>query len=98
MEAKGGISSSRPVSCSSNVAAVIAGGSASRLLETKMTRQADFKRRVRGRMLKTGESYEVARSHVLAGGGGRPGGGRVLHVTNGDMTVPALRARPSWAR
>ena len=58
-----------------------------------MTRQADFKRRVRGRMLKTGESYAVARSHVLAGGGGggRHGGGRVLHVTNGDMTVPALR-------
>ena len=81
------------MSCSSDVAAVIAGGCAGRLLETKMTRQADFKRRVRGRMLKTGESYSVARSHVLAGrgGGGRHGGGRVLHVTNGDMTVPALR-------
>ncbi len=31
-----------------------------------MTRQADFKRRVRDRMAKTGESYATARHHLLA--------------------------------
>ena len=31
-----------------------------------MTRQADFKRRVRARMAKTGESYATARSRLLA--------------------------------
>jgi hypothetical protein len=31
-----------------------------------MTRQADFKRRVRARMAKTGESYAAARRHLLA--------------------------------
>ena len=35
-----------------------------------MTKQADFKRRVRARMGKTGESYAVARAHLL---GSRPG-------------------------
>jgi len=32
-----------------------------------MTKQADFKRRVRARMAKTGESYATARSRLLAG-------------------------------
>ena len=31
-----------------------------------MTRQADFKRRVRARMGKTGESYAAARAHLLS--------------------------------
>jgi hypothetical protein len=51
-----------------------------------MTKQADFKRRVRARMAKTGESYAAARVHVLADRPQRP-----LHVTNGDATVPGLR-------
>jgi Domain of unknown function (DUF1835) len=55
-----------------------------------MTKQADLKRRVRARMAKTGESYAVARVHVLAD---RPGEAPAdaLHVTNGDATVPGLR-------
>ncbi len=52
-----------------------------------MTKQADFKARVRARMAKTGESYATARVHVLAS---RPL--PALHVTNGDMTVPGLHA------
>jgi hypothetical protein len=58
-----------------------------------MTRQADFKRRVRARMAKTGESYATARGRLLAG---RPGTGpgdsppdwmpEALHVSNGDAT------------
>src|SRR5829696_6261033 len=56
-----------------------------------MTKQADFKQRVRTRMAKTGESYATARSHVLA----EPPGLQVpddramlaaLHVSNGDST------------
>ena len=56
-----------------------------------MTRQADFKRRVRARMARTGESYAAARVHLLAD---RPGDGaapQALHVTNGDSTVYGLR-------
>jgi hypothetical protein len=49
-----------------------------------MTRQADFKRRVRARMDKTGESYTAARAQLLAGAG-------ALHVTNGDSTARTLR-------
>jgi hypothetical protein len=49
-----------------------------------MTRQADFKRRVRARMEKTGESYTAARTQLLAGAG-------ALHVTNGDSTAMTLR-------
>ncbi len=52
--------------------------------ETSMTKQADFKARVRARMARTGESYATARAHLLAS---RPL--PALHVTNGDMTVPA---------
>jgi hypothetical protein len=51
-----------------------------------MTKQADFKARVRARMAKTGESYATARAHLLAT---RPL--PALHVTNGDATVPGLR-------
>ena len=50
-----------------------------------MTRQADFKRRVRERMARTGESYTAARRQLLARSG--PG---VLHVTNGDSTAESL--------
>ena len=58
-----------------------------------MTRQAGFKRRVRARMAKTGESYATARSRLLAGHPGTtpddspldwmPG---ALHISNGDAT------------
>ena len=41
-----------------------------------MTRQADFKRRVRARMAKTGESYATARSWLLAAAPGRGAAGR----------------------
>jgi hypothetical protein len=54
-----------------------------------MTKQADLKRRVRARMVKTGESYAAARLHVLAE---HPAGEVPLHLTNGDATVPGLRA------
>jgi hypothetical protein len=47
-----------------------------------MTRNADFKRRVRERMARTGESYASARAHLLPAG--------TLHVTNGDSTVAGL--------
>jgi hypothetical protein len=50
-----------------------------------MTRQADFKRRVRERMARTGESYTAARRQLLA-----PSGPGVLHVTNGDSTAASL--------
>jgi len=63
-----------------------------------MTKQADFKRRVRERMVKTGESYTVARAQLLGGGGDAPAqpipGDRLtgaLHVTNGDSTEVTLR-------
>ena len=49
-----------------------------------MTKQADFKRRVRARMAKTGESYTAARAQLLADPE------RTLHVTNGDSTVAGL--------
>jgi hypothetical protein len=59
-----------------------------------MTKQADFKRRVRARMAKTGESYAVARRHLLAsqpdtaavGGGAADWMAAALHVSNGDAT------------
>ena len=47
-----------------------------------MTSNADFKRRVRERMARTGESYTTARTQLL--------GHRTLHVTNGDSTVATL--------
>jgi Domain of unknown function (DUF1835) len=54
-----------------------------------MTKQADLKRRVRARMDKTGESYAVARVHVLGDRAQPPA--PLLHITNGDATVPGLR-------
>ena len=51
-----------------------------------MTKQADFKRRVRERMARTGESYTAARVQLLAQAS--PG---TLHVTNGDSTALTLR-------
>ena len=58
-----------------------------------MTRQVGFKRRVRARMAKTGESYATARSRLLAEHPGTapddsplgwmPG---ALHISNGDAT------------
>jgi hypothetical protein len=55
-----------------------------------MTSNADFKRRVRARMAKTGESYAAARARLLAGRH-PPERPAVLHVTNGDITVDLLR-------
>ena len=54
-----------------------------------MTRQADFKRRVRERMARTGESYTAAREQLVARS--RPGR---LHVTNGDSTAASLLQTP----
>jgi hypothetical protein len=58
-----------------------------------MTKQADFKRRVRERMARTGESYTAARAQLLAhaepGAPGEPLAG-ALHVTNGDSTEHSL--------
>jgi hypothetical protein len=58
-----------------------------------MTKQAGFKRRVRSRMAKTGESYAAARGMLLAGHPDAtledspldwmPG---ALHISNGDAT------------
>ncbi|GAA4991650.1 hypothetical protein [Actinopolymorpha pittospori] len=59
-----------------------------------MTRDAAFKRRVRARMARTGESYSSARAHLDSAGAARPGAdrtGQVLHLTNGDVTVGLLR-------
>ena len=59
-----------------------------------MTKQADFKRRVRARMGKTGESYAAARAHLLSAHStatSEQPDAEVLHVTNGDATVPGLR-------
>jgi hypothetical protein len=48
-----------------------------------MTSNADFKRKVRERMARTGESYTTARAQLLKR--------TTLHVTNGDSTVPGIR-------
>jgi hypothetical protein len=74
-------------------AASVAGGSAGGPRETTMTKQADFKRRVRARMAKTGESYATARSKLLADEqpdtATRPADewmAAALHMSNGDAT------------
>jgi hypothetical protein len=60
--------------------------------ETIMTSHADFKRRVRARMARTGESYTTARARLLAGQpdpATRPVDewmAAALHVSNGDAT------------
>jgi hypothetical protein len=58
-----------------------------------MTRQADFKRRVRARMARTGESYATARSRLLVGESATATASRgvdwmasALHISNGDAT------------
>jgi hypothetical protein len=58
-----------------------------------MTKQAGFKRRVRARMAKTGESYATARSGLLAGQPGTTPDDspfdwmpEALHISNGDAT------------
>jgi hypothetical protein len=58
-----------------------------------MTKQAGFKRHVRARMAKTGESYATARRQLLADRLRRPAEGvaleemaAALHVSNGDAT------------
>jgi hypothetical protein len=58
-----------------------------------MTRQADFKRRVRARMAKTGESYATARHRLLTEHPGTTPGDspldwmpEALHISNGDAT------------
>src|SRR5262249_3328234 len=72
-------------------AAAIAGGSADGTRETTMTKQAGFKRRVRARMAKTGESYATARGKLLAEHPSTmPGDSPLdwmpdaLHISNGD--------------
>jgi Domain of unknown function (DUF1835) len=56
-----------------------------------MTKQADFKRRVRDRMAKTGESYAAARAQLLATRD-RDRLLAALHVTNGDSAAAGLLA------
>ena len=58
-----------------------------------MTKQADFKRRVRARMAKTGESYATARSRLIAERAGTTPDDspldwmpEALHISNGDAT------------
>ncbi len=58
-----------------------------------MTRQADFKRRVRARMARTGESYATARARLLADHPGMTPDNAALdwmldalHISNGDAT------------
>jgi Domain of unknown function (DUF1835) len=59
--------------------------------EAIMTRQADFKRRVRARMAKTGESYAAARAQLLAARDLGDGDTlAALHVTNGDSAAAVL--------
>jgi hypothetical protein len=48
-----------------------------------MTSNADFKRRVRERMARTGESYTAARVNLL--------GRTTMHLTNGDSTLQTLQ-------
>jgi Domain of unknown function (DUF1835) len=53
-----------------------------------MTQHADFKRLVRARMAKTGESYSTARAQLIRASGSPLTS--ALHVTNGDSTVQEL--------
>jgi hypothetical protein len=54
-----------------------------------MTQHADFKRLVRARMAKTGESYSTARAQLIRATASQQTS--ALHVTNGDSTVGELR-------
>lgn len=64
------------------------------LQETSITKQANFKRRVRARMARTGESFAPVRADLVEAGPASdsrlPRG--ALHVTNGDSTVLGLQA------
>ena len=51
-----------------------------------MTKQPDFKRRVRERMAKTGEAYSTARSHLLRRPADHDRMAAALHISNGDAT------------
>lgn len=55
-----------------------------------MTKQSGFKRRVRARTVKTGETYTAARGHLdqLQGSIGKL---RSLHLTNGESAAISLR-------
>jgi hypothetical protein len=53
-----------------------------------MTQHADFKRLVRARMAKTGESYSTARAQLIRATGSPLTS--ALHVTNGDSTADEL--------
>jgi hypothetical protein len=53
-----------------------------------MTKQADFKRLVRARMAKTGESYATARAQLIAD---HDRFAAALHATNGDSAAGTLR-------
>ena len=70
----------------------IAGGSADGTREMTMTKQPDFKRRVRARMAKTGESYATARRQIL---GERPdaavSGPAAEPMATASAPAPALR-------
>src|SRR5262245_50082733 len=92
-EAKGGPPLGRASFVDRALAAQIAGGSADGARETIMTKQAGFKRRVRARMAKTGESYAIARSMLLAehpsevaDDSPRDWMPDALHISNGDAT------------
>ena len=60
-----------------------------------MTRQADFKRRVRARMAKTGESYATARGRLLAE---QPDTTPDTEHPSTEHQAPSTRARGTRAR
>jgi uncharacterized protein YndB with AHSA1/START domain len=62
-----------------------------------MATQKDFKRLVRGRMQKTGESYTTARASLLTQGAKRKSSGNGVHAeTNGHgTTVPVIATAPA---
>src|SRR5262249_13223393 len=83
-EAKGGADLSEGARHSPSARARRPLGGRARAQEGEMTANADFKRRVRERMARTGESYTAARAQLLGAG--------TLHVTNGDSTVNGIAA------
>jgi hypothetical protein len=61
-----------------------------------MTKQADFKRRVRARMAKTGESYAIARSRLLGEqGAGEQGAGQQAGEQGGEQAGAGPGERPA---
>lgn len=58
-----------------------------------MTKDADFKKRVRARMATTGEAYTTARMQLMRHRRGQPSAAstaHILHVTNGDSVGQSL--------